>query len=159
MKTLTLQTKTTMNHLLLKDSFDLFLLIEGEVTTFNTFSFNGRLKKEYLDELPKEEYSKWKALKGYCLSLIKGKKTPLNFRFIFTLSKKEIANFLIEYELSYDPSEVIGLYLNFHYENGQLNCTTGTSLKSFSLDKSIDHAWDHRALDYFYQLDIPFDIL
>ena len=34
-----------LNALLLHPAFDSFLFIEGDITTFNTFQFNGRLKK------------------------------------------------------------------------------------------------------------------
>lgn len=40
-----LDTKKCMNALLLHPAFDSFLFIEGDITTFNTFQFNGRLKK------------------------------------------------------------------------------------------------------------------
>ena len=39
--------KDFMNHLLLKSTFDPFLVVEGTVTTYNTFHMNGRLKPEY----------------------------------------------------------------------------------------------------------------
>ena len=39
-----LDTKKCMNALLLHPAFDSFLFIEGDITTFNTFQFNGRLK-------------------------------------------------------------------------------------------------------------------
>ena len=42
-----LDTKKCMNALLLHPAFDSFLFIEGDITTFNTFHFNGRLKKDF----------------------------------------------------------------------------------------------------------------
>ena len=33
--------KACMSHLLLMDTFDSFLLIEGEIMTFNTFKIDG----------------------------------------------------------------------------------------------------------------------
>ena len=39
--------KTFMKKLLLTDSFDRFLLLEGTVTTFNTFHIDGALQKSY----------------------------------------------------------------------------------------------------------------
>ena len=37
--------KACMSHLLLMDTFDSFLLIEGEIMTFNTFKIDGYSKK------------------------------------------------------------------------------------------------------------------
>ena len=39
--------KTFMKKLLLSESFDRFLLLEGSITTFNTFHIDGTLQKAY----------------------------------------------------------------------------------------------------------------
>ena len=54
----------------------------------------------------------------------------------------------------YTPEEIFGLFLNFQYDGSHLTCTTGTSLKTFTLDKSLDHAWDELVLKYFKQQQI-----
>ena len=62
MKAFTLtDIKGFTSHLFLKDTFDSFQFIEGEVVTFNTFRIDGYIQKEFFDtgaELP--EYSYWK---------------------------------------------------------------------------------------------------
>mgnify|MGYP000567973763 CR=1 FL=1 len=71
--------KACMSHLLLMDTFDSFLLIEGEIMTFNTFKIDGFIQKnfytseelEQMGTLP--EYAYWKQLREYCFSLIKEK--------------------------------------------------------------------------------------
>ena len=40
--------KACMSHLLLMDTFDSFLLIEGEIMTFNTFKIDGFIQKIYI---------------------------------------------------------------------------------------------------------------
>ena len=42
------EVKECMSKLLLSDTFDSFLFIEGEIVTYNTFSINGFLKKDFL---------------------------------------------------------------------------------------------------------------
>ena len=37
---------------------------------------------------------------------------------------------------------VTGLYLNVNFQDGKMSCTTGASLKTFSLDKSLEQQWD-----------------
>ena len=68
--------KNTMAHLLLKETFDRFSFIEGEIVTFNTFKFDGYLQKEFFhgEEEPEgsEEYSHWADVRDFCFSLIKG---------------------------------------------------------------------------------------
>ena len=43
-----LSAKNCMSHLLLKDTFDTFLFIEGEFTTFNKFTISGYLQEDLL---------------------------------------------------------------------------------------------------------------
>ena len=88
--------KQFMNQLLVSDTFDIFLLEEAVITTANTYTLDGHLNREFYspDELssgqvPDYEYSPWSTLKGLCFQLIKGKRTPLSFRFIFHLKPKQ----------------------------------------------------------------------
>lgn len=150
--------KDFMAHLLLSDTFDSFAFIEGEIVTFNTFRIDGFIQKEFFDtdaELP--EYSPWKNVREYCFSLIKGKRTPLSFRFIFSLSHKNIARLIEQNALSLRPEEVQGLYLNIHYDGGKLACVTGTSFQTFTMDKTLEHAWDEMVEKFLKQKQIDFE--
>lgn len=72
--------KDFTSHLLLKDSFDSFCFIEGEIVTFNTFRIDGFIQKEFFDtdsELP--EYSYWKNVRDYCFQIIRGEKDSAQF--------------------------------------------------------------------------------
>lgn len=151
--------KTFISHLLLKDTFDNFQFIEGEIVTFNKFTIDGFTQKNFYEdteELP--EYSFWKNVKEYCLSIIKGKQTPLSFRFIFRLSPKNTERLLEQKQLDFQPQDVQGLYLNITFDNNGLKCITGTSLKLFSLDKSLEKSWDEMVQKFFEQKEIPFDL-
>lgn len=157
--------KACMSHLLLMDTFDSFLLIEGEIMTFNTFKIDGFIQKnfytseelEQMGTLP--EYAYWKQLREYCFSLIKGKKTPLGFRFVFSLSPKSIARLIEQNELGLNADDIQGLYLNLRYDSTGLQCITGTSFKSFSMDKSLEHAWDNMVQKFFQKKGLDFEIL
>lgn len=85
-------TKDFMSHLLLTDTFDNFSFIEGEVVTFNTFTIDGYIQKEFFESEEKlpgvflmEEYP------GVLFSLIRGKRTPLSFKMVFSLSPENIS--------------------------------------------------------------------
>lgn len=154
MISLTLDTRNCMTELLLRETFDHFLFIEGEITTFNKFSIDGYIQKEFYgtDEAgiaSEETHSTWDKLRDFCFSIIKGKRTPLNFRFIFSLSKDEISSLITGQQLDFQPETVQGLYLNFRYDGSVLTCTTGTSLNTFTLDKSLEHAFDKWAGEFF----------
>ena len=150
--------KDSMAQLLLSDTFDSFSFIEGEIVTFNTFHIDGLIQKDFFDtgiKLP--EYSPWKNIREYCFFLIKGKRTPLKFRFIFSLSHGNIERLIAQNSLSVHPEEVQGLYLNIHYDGKQLTCVTGASFKSFNMDKTLEHAWDEMVEKFFKQKGIEFE--
>lgn len=152
--------KLFMKHLLLAETFDHFLFIEGEITTFSKFSIDGYLQKSFFEdtEQPNVEFSFWKQIRDYCFSIIKGKQTPLNFKFIFSLSPENTARLITQNQLDFHPEDVQGLYLNIRFDGTDLLCITGTSLKTFSMDRSLEQAWDKMVQKFFIQKDIAFEI-
>lgn len=156
--------KHFMNKLLLSQTFDNFLLVEGTVTTYNTFRIEGRIHKDFFTEeeqeelqMRKREFSLWKEVKPFCLELIKGKKTPLNFKFTFQLSKENTSRLLNSSGITSILSENIsGLLLNIRYDNGTLNVITATNLNLFTLDKALEHAWDDMVKRFLKQQEISF---
>ena len=71
-----LSAKNCMSHLLLKDTFDTFLFIEGEFTTFNKFTISGYLQEDFFDEKLEETYSRWEKIRDFCFQIIRGKRLP-----------------------------------------------------------------------------------
>ena len=158
--------KAFMGKLLLKPVFDPFLVVEGSVTTYNTFHIDGRLHPDFYTKEEQEElslktrrFSRWQDLRPFCLELIKGKHTPLNFRFTFQLSAENTAKLLAQIESSFSLSDVGGLVLNIRYDENGLFCTTATSMNLFTLDKSLDHAWDQMVQKFLDQKEISFTLL
>lgn len=150
--------KTITSHLFLKDTFDRFCLIEGELTTFNTFHIDGQIHPDFFDTDVPGAYSLWGSLRTHCFNLIRGKRTPLGFRFVFSLSPENIARMTEQSGTGIRPDDVQGLYLNFHFDGTSLICVTGTSFRTFTLDKSLEHLWDEMAQRFFRQHQIPFEI-
>lgn len=156
--------KNFMSKLLLSQTFDNFLLVEGSITTYNTFRIDGRVHKDFFTEeeiaekqLNDREFSLWKELKPFCLELIKGKKTPLGFKFTFQLSKENTAKLLAASGITaIQPENVSGLLLNIRYDSNGLACITATNLNLFTLDKSLEHAWDDMVKRFLKQQEISF---
>lgn len=155
--------KECMAKLLLSEVFDPFEFIEGEITSFATFRFDGYLKKDFfdsdeLDLIGSREHALWKDMREFCFSLIKGKKTPLGFKFVFGLSRPNIEKLLSQQGLDFSSSDVAGLYINLKYDGQHLQCVTGTSLRTFTLDKSLEQAWDTMVQKFFTQKEILFEV-
>lgn len=161
-----LEVKECMSKLLVKDNFDRFTFIEGEITTFISFKIDGFLKREFFDTTELESidranmlYPLWEHTKPYCFNLIKGKKTPNSFKFVLNYSKEDTLNLLSTKLPHIDPLTVNGLFLRFNYENGKLECCTGTSISTFSLDKSVEHVWDDTCKAFLKQQELLFEEL
>lgn len=155
MNVFTLSAKSCMSHLLLKETFDEFSFIEGEITTYNKFTIDGYLQKDFFDEEPTSVYSKWKDVREFCFSIIRGKRTPLNFKIVLSLSPEKFAAFLSQHQISAcRPEEIQGMYLNFHYDGSALQCVTGISMKSFSMDRSLEREWDASIEQFFKKQDL-----
>ena len=140
-----MNTKNCMSVLLLSDRFDSFSFIGGEITTYCTFQIDGTYHPEFFadkEDAGSEPYVRWSYVREYCLSLIKGKQTPLRFHFILSLSPDQIEALLQRADLPYRSGDIKGLYLNFRFDGTRLLCTTGTSFHTFVLDKSLEHLWD-----------------
>ena len=153
--------KECMGKLLLSETFDPFYFIEGEIVTFSTFTMDGYLKKDFYNDenVPEREYALWKDVREFCFSIIKGKRTPLSFKFILGLSDSNIEKLLLQQELDFKPQDVRGLYINLKYDGQNLQCITGTAMNLFTMDKSLEQAWDKMIQKFFTQKEIKYEVL
>lgn len=141
--------------------FDSWLLREAVIVTFNTFTIDGHIRAGYytqqeLEENHVGELSTWQTVRPFCFSLIKGKRLPGSFHIVLQLAGQAVKAFVKEYDLSIASERMKGLYLNIRYEEGQIVCVTGTSLDFFTLDKSVEEAWDKKVQNFFKEHRIPY---
>lgn len=155
------EVKEFMSKLLLSETFDSFQFIEGEIMTFATFTMDGYLQKEFFNdnELPDREYILWKDVREYCFSLIKGKRTPLKFKFVFGLSETNIEKLIQQQDLDFETEDIRGLYINIKYDGQNLQCVTGTAMHLFTMDKSLEQAWDAMVQKFLTQKEIAYEVL
>jgi hypothetical protein len=155
------EVKECMSKLLLSEVFDPFMFVEGEIVTYATFTIDGYLKKDFFNEneAPEREYALWKDVREYCLSIVKGKRTPLSFKFILGLSTSNIEKLIQQQQLDYEVEDVRGLYINLKFDGQKLQCITGTAMNLFTMDKSLEQAWDMMVQKFFTQKEIAFEVL
>lgn len=146
-----------MVKLLKGEEFDGFLLKEGFLRTGMEYRFQGHIFQDYFDteerEALTEEYVFWNEVKPVVFELIKGKKTPLAFSFTMLLSRADRESFLKEYSLSVGEDNP-SLYLQIRFEHGVGRIVTGTARNTFTLDKSLEEAWDAEAVKRLKQMEI-----
>lgn len=150
--------KKFMNCLLIKETFDHFLLEEATITTYNTFTIDGHIQKDFysteeLNSLPDKMLSTWAVIKPHCFNFIKGNKLPLRFKIILKASISYTEKLLNENPCGLSLNDIGGLYINVRYdskhslsgedtENASLDCISMASLNVFSMDKTLEKAWD-----------------
>jgi len=144
-----LDIKEFTKHLFIGNIFHSFLLSEATITTSHTTVIDGTLHKNFYTESEQQElklgdrdFSTWEEVKPLCFSIIKGKHTPLYFKMVFHLTRDDIEKFLNASGIPMLPEDVFGLFLNITYDGSTMLCTTGTSIRTFTLDKTLDNSWD-----------------
>lgn len=154
------------NKLFIGEVFDKFCLSEAVITTFNTFTIDGRLQKDFFDtdSLNKitehgRTHSLWRDIKPFCWSVIRGKRTPLSFKIVLHLSRNGVEAAIRNTDSEISSEQIGGLFLNLQFKNGSLLFTTGTSLRTFSMDKRPEQLWDDMVLNFLTQNHIIFEKL
>jgi hypothetical protein len=155
-----------MNELLRTDTFDHFLLQEAVIVSAATYVIDGHITKDFyseqeLEELGLSSYSvlPFSLLRGSCFDLIKGKKAPASFRFVFELSPENLRRTLDSVRSSYTVSDLSGVFINLKFQNQMLTLTTGISYRIFSTDKSLDAEWDTLVKKFLARHQIAFEEL
>ncbi len=149
--------KDFMKKLLIGEAFDAFLLAEASITTYATFRIDGSFHPEYLGsaeaellEAEQSGYALWRRVRPFFFELTKGKNPPLSFRIVLRLAPVNVAQLIARSGVSVRAEDVDGLFLNVHFDGTTLTCVSGTSLRVFTLDKALEHAWDE-ALERFFR--------
>lgn len=157
-----LDTKLFMNHLLCKNTFDFFQLCEASIKTFSTFHIDGMLNHDFFssDEneiLKNRKYCSWSEQRPFIFYLLKGNKLPLSLKFVLLFPHKKTEEFILEYHLPYSMEDIHGLYFNIHFENNSLTCTSGTSFKIFTMDKTLEQVYEASLKKFLKEYEIPFE--
>ena len=132
--------------------YDSFYLYEARVKTKLDYYINGKLNKEYFDSEQAEELPEsieWKDIKQTVYDYIRGKRLPITFKIILMFNRENINRLLEMNHLPVSSEDVGALFLNVVYEHETLSVTTGTSLKIFTLDKTLEQVWDDTVKKYY----------
>jgi hypothetical protein len=142
------EVKAFMGKLLAQNTFDFFLLKELELSTFTNFTINGSLNeafftKEELEERGEHQRSVlWSEIRSIAYTMIKGNKTPLALKIVFQLPRPLCEELVREAGGRLKLEEVGGLYLNVRFDKNELHLITGSAIKTFTLDKTLEQEWD-----------------
>lgn len=147
--------KNFMNKLLLSDHFDYFLLEEGSIVTSNAFRIDGHVQKDFYTKEEQDDpsvcpygFTPWKDIRPFCFQLIKGRRTPLSFKFILLLMPEHMGQILNAGGFSNQGNPVKAFTLAVRYDGSRLTLVTGISTTSFLMDKTPEQLWDNAFLKF-----------
>ena len=157
--------KNFMNQLLAGSVFDIFLLEEASIATAFTVSIDGHINKSFYPESERDSESlpydlkPWSEVKELCFSLIKGRYTPINFKFVLQL-KPEHMEGLIRKELTdASLSGLKALMIIIKFDGTKAVITTGASFHTFVPDKEPEKLWDKTFSKYLSDKGISYETL
>ncbi len=81
------EIKVFMQKLLKEEAFDKLEVRNISLETIVKYDILGNINKDYLQEDENRYFVKWKELKPYIVSLIKGNIKPKFFKIVFSLLK------------------------------------------------------------------------
>lgn len=159
-------TKDFMYKLLKSDLFDRFLLQEGTITAGASYAVDGRINRGYYTDGELAElgiadcrFLPFSMLRGNFFDLIKGRKAPSSFKFIFLLSPQNLARTLESSASGCTLQDINGIVLNIRYQNQLLSLTTGVSYTAFRQDKTLENEWDRMVKQFLKKHGIAYEEL
>ena len=150
-----------MTKFLRSEIFDSFQFMEGTLQTRITYNFDGHILTDSYseDELRAEglfghTYLPFSMQRPVLFDLIKGKKTPVFFKFTLFLPPSDFYERTL---LPPDSSDAVsGFLLNLRFTHGELTASTGVSYRTFSTDKSMEFEWDSYIRQFFKEHSLYF---
>lgn len=158
--------KDFMNKLLCTETFDNFLLKDATIQGSITWHLEGGINDGFYSPDEAEAlnitglpYLPFGQLRTQCFDLIKGKRTPACFKFVFLLSPSNLARTLSQTHSTFSPDDITGMSVNLRYQHEKLLLTTGISYRIFSADKSLEQEWDALIKRFLKNHEISFEEL
>lgn len=153
--------KPFMNALLVGDLFDIFLLEKAEIATAATYTIDSRINRGFFSEEDfsqlnpqNHEFAAWTDMKGICFDLIKGKRTPLHFQFVFHLLPVHVSSILHKGACETAAELIKAFVLTVRYDGEKVLLCTGTSFTTFVMDKEPEKLWDAALMQYLFKKGI-----
>ena len=98
-------------------------------------------------------------MKPLCFNLIKGKRTPLFFKFVLHLKQESVGKLLAAGNCNIPTEQIKALVLTIKYDGSQVVLTTGSAFHTFVMSKEPDNIWDKALQQFLARKNIDYEIL
>lgn len=143
------ELKNFMGKLLGSSCFDSFLLAEATIAASVEYTIDGHINRDFYTKEELEDpqicphdFAAWSAMRPICFEMIRGKRSPSRFKFVFHLMPDYVPGVLKGADPSLAPDQVKALVLTVKYDGSSASIVTGTAFHSFVMDKTLDAQWD-----------------
>lgn len=157
--------KQFMNQFLGTDAFDIFLLEEATLKTACTFQIDGTHQRSfYGDDDPasfptgSHDFVCWKSMRPVVFGLIRGRHTPLQFKFVLHLAPEHVSSILSGGNASVTADQIKAFVLTVRYDGEKILLTTGTAFHTFLMDREPDRLWDNALMKYLSKKEIACEV-
>lgn len=118
-----------------QDMFDGFEIKEAVfITTFRT---------EISSDVPEQNSPvTWETVRPVAYRILQGSNLPKKFHVVLKLSAANTFKTLESFGIYAEDKALPSFFINIIYEREKLHIVTGCSKPSFTLDRSLDDAWD-----------------
>ena len=130
--------KGFMGRLFKEGIFNDFKVRNVDILAKNRFSFDGEISGGET-----KDFSMWSEIQPLVFEIIKQMGRPSVLKIVFSHKEPQTIH-----------ENALALFLNLMYDNGKVNFTTATSQKAFSLEKTLDSAWDEWMRGFFSSIGI-----
>ena len=154
--------KKMVEMLLSSDFFGEMLLYKAEVRGAYDISMDGNINPDFFDSDDlavhekeiSEGYVTWANSRNLFYQALRGKNLPISFNITLIVPKSDNEKILKKYNENIDVSDLSSLSLNVIYDREKMIVTSGTSMKLFTMDRSIEMIWDDIVQNTFNNLEI-----
>ena len=120
--------------------------IEASIKMGVSYQIQGRINEGFYDTSVEQtlhrDFCYWKEVRNRIFDIIKGKRLPLSCKIVLGLPKQSVSYLISHSNSTFREDDIEGIYVNILYDPKTLLITTGISYKNFSLDKSLEYAFD-----------------
>jgi hypothetical protein len=153
--------KSATRELFVGDLFDRFLCTKVVIHQGVDYTIDGKCNLEFYDTEEQETraalvYTAWEEIKPIAFQMIRGHRLPLSFQIVLCAAPSSVEKLLKHTPCPLTQDQIEGLFINLHYKDERLTLTTGSSYTVFTMDKSLDHAFEDAVKKLIRTRDIAF---
>ena len=149
--------KGCMARMLGGAAFDHFTLSEATIMTRVSYVIDGHLCREEDVASEKEAFTRYGEVRPLCFDMIKGKRAPEYFKFVFHLPREEMKELVEGSESAVSVEDVVSLNFTLRFQENNLTLLTGNSLRIFTQDQTLHSVWDSYVEHFLEETGIRYE--